>query len=124
MPAKELVFDVEARQALLAGVEKLAKAVKATLGPRGRNAVLDKSWGGPTVTKDGVSVAEEIELRNKAEDMANVILFLASDAAAYVTGTEAVCDGGQTAGVLRQRFVQRAANPELPGNDAARQRPA
>ena len=60
----------------------------------------------------------------RAEDMANVILFLASDAAAYVTGTEAVCDGGQTAGVLRQRFVQRAANPELPGNDAARQRPA
>jgi hypothetical protein len=59
MAAKELVFDVDARQSLLAGVEKLARAVKATLGPRGRNAVLDKSWGGPTVTKDGVSVAEE-----------------------------------------------------------------
>jgi chaperonin GroEL len=65
MAAKELVFDVDARQALLAGVEKLARAVKATLGPRGRNAVLDKSWGGPTVTKDGVSVAEEIELRTR-----------------------------------------------------------
>ena len=52
MGAKELAFDVNARQSLLAGVEKLARAVKATLGPRGRNAVLDKSWGGPTVTKD------------------------------------------------------------------------
>ena len=65
MAVKELTFDVEARQQLLAGVEKLARAVKSTLGPRGRNAILDKSWGGPTVTKDGVSVAEEIELRDK-----------------------------------------------------------
>ena len=62
MAAKDLAFDSEARQSLLAGVEKLATAVKSTLGPRGRNAVLDKSWGGPTVTKDGVTVAEEIEL--------------------------------------------------------------
>ncbi|MHC4447494.1 MAG: chaperonin GroEL [Planctomycetota bacterium] len=56
-------------RALLAGVEKLAAAVKSTLGPRGRNAVLDKSWGGPTVTKDGVTVAEELEFRNKVENM-------------------------------------------------------
>ncbi|MEZ6165334.1 MAG: TCP-1/cpn60 chaperonin family protein [Phycisphaerales bacterium] len=69
MASKELTFDIEARQALLAGVEKLAAAVKVTLGPRGRNAVIDKSWGGPTVTKDGVSVAEEVELSNKAENM-------------------------------------------------------
>ena len=69
MAHKELTFDIEARQALLAGVEKLAAAVKVTLGPRGRNAVIDKSWGGPTVTKDGVSVAEEVELKNKAENM-------------------------------------------------------
>jgi hypothetical protein len=69
MASKELTFDLEARQALLAGVEKLASAVKATLGPRGRNAVIDKSWGGPTVTKDGVTVAEEVELANKAENM-------------------------------------------------------
>ena len=62
MAAKDLVFDVEARKKMLQGVEKLASAVKSTLGPRGRNAVLDKSWGGPTVTKDGVTVAEEIEL--------------------------------------------------------------
>ena len=55
MAVKDLAFDNDARKALLAGVEKLAAAVKSTLGPRGRNAVLDKSWGGPTVTKDGVT---------------------------------------------------------------------
>jgi chaperonin GroEL len=69
MPVKELAFDTDARKQLLAGVEKLAAAVKSTLGPRGRNAVLDRSWGGPNITKDGVSVAEEIELRNKVENM-------------------------------------------------------
>ena len=69
MAVKELAFDADARKALLRGVEKLAAAVKSTLGPRGRNAVIDKSWGGPTVTKDGVTVAEEIELRNKVENM-------------------------------------------------------
>ena len=69
MAVKEISFDVDARKQLLAGVEKLSRAVKSTLGPRGRNAVLDKSWGGPTVTKDGVSVAEEVELRNKVENM-------------------------------------------------------
>jgi len=69
MAVKELAFDTDARKSLMAGVEKLAAAVKSTLGPRGRNAVLDKSWGGPSVTKDGVSVAEEIELRCKVENM-------------------------------------------------------
>ena len=58
MAVKDLAFDTDARKQLLAGVEKLAAAVKSTLGPRGRNAVLDRSWGGPNVTKDGVSVAE------------------------------------------------------------------
>ena len=69
MAVKELSFDVEARMKLLSGVEKLAAAVKCTLGPRGRMAVLDKSWGSPNVTKDGVSVAEDIELADKTEDM-------------------------------------------------------
>jgi len=69
MAVKELTFEQDARQALQTGVEKLARAVKCTLGPKGRNGVIDKSWGGPTVTKDGVTVAEEIELRNKAENM-------------------------------------------------------
>ena len=57
--AKQMVFESDAREAIRRGVEKLAKAVTTTLGPRGRNAVLDKGWGAPTVTKDGVSVAEE-----------------------------------------------------------------
>ena len=66
---KHLTFDTDARESVLRGVSKLAKAVVSTLGPRGRNAVLDKGWGGPTVTKDGVSVAEEIELENAFENM-------------------------------------------------------
>jgi chaperonin GroEL len=62
MAAKQLLFDEAARQGLLRGVEKLAKAVKATLGPSGRNVILDKKFGSPTITKDGVTVAKEIEL--------------------------------------------------------------
>src|SRR2546421_153329 len=62
MAAKQLIFDEGARQTLLKGVSKLAKAVTATLGPKGRNVVLDKKFGSPTVTKDGVTVAKEIEL--------------------------------------------------------------
>src|SRR5690349_17933319 len=61
MAAKQLIFDEAARQALLRGVEKLSRAVKATLGPKGRNVVIDKKFGSPTVTKDGVTVAKEIE---------------------------------------------------------------
>ncbi len=67
--AKQIAFEQEAREALARGVSKLARAVKVTLGPRGRNAVLDKGWGGPTITKDGVTVAEEVELENKFENM-------------------------------------------------------
>jgi chaperonin GroEL len=67
---KQLVFENDAREAVLRGVSKLAKAVVSTLGPRGRNAVLDKGWGGPTVTKDGVTVAEEIELEDRYENWA------------------------------------------------------
>ena len=69
MAAKQLAFEQAAQKAVLAGVEKLASAVRSTFGPRGRNAVLDKGWGGPTVTKDGVTVAEEIELHDKYENM-------------------------------------------------------
>ena len=69
MAAKQLIFDEEARQALLRGVEKLSRAVKATLGPKGRNVVLDKKFGSPTVTKDGVTVAKEIELEDACENM-------------------------------------------------------
>src|SRR5262245_47091926 len=69
MGAKQLTYADEARQKLLAGVSKLARAVRSTLGPRGRNAVLDKGWGSPNVTKDGVTVAEDIELTDPYENM-------------------------------------------------------
>ena len=79
MAAKMLAFDAEARKALLEGVTKLARAVKATLGPRGRNAVIDKGWGAPNITKDGVTVAEEIEqdregLRASVQDLQSLRL--------------------------------------------------
>ena len=69
MAAKDVKFGDDARQKMLAGVNVLADAVKVTLGPKGRNVVLDKSFGAPTVTKDGVSVAKEIELSDKFENM-------------------------------------------------------
>src|SRR6195952_3849249 len=69
MAAKQLVFDEQARQALLRGVQKLSRAVVATLGPKGRNVVIDKKFGSPTVTKDGVTVAKEIELEDPYENM-------------------------------------------------------
>ncbi len=67
--AKQIIFDVEARDAMLRGVEKLSNAVKVTLGPKGRNVILDKKFGSPMVTKDGVSVAKEIELEDPFENM-------------------------------------------------------
>ena len=67
--AKQLLFTEEARRSLLAGVEKLSRAVMVTLGPKGRNVLLDKKFGAPTVTKDGVSVAREIELEDPFENM-------------------------------------------------------
>src|SRR5205823_12768346 len=69
MAAKQLQFDENARHTLLRGVEKLAKAVKAPLGPSGRNVILDKKFGSPTITKDGVTVAREIELEDAYENM-------------------------------------------------------
>ena len=67
--AKQIAFEQEARERLRDGVTKIARAVKSTLGPKGRNAVLDKGWGGPKITKDGVTVAEEIELKDAYENM-------------------------------------------------------
>src|SRR3954462_10982099 len=69
MPAKQLIFDESARQSLLRGIEKLSRAVKATLGPKGRNVAINKKYGSPTVTKDGVTVAKEIELEDPCENM-------------------------------------------------------
>ncbi len=67
--AKDISYDLEARNALKAGVDKLADAVKVTLGPKGRNVVIEKKFGAPTITKDGVTVAKEVELENKLEDV-------------------------------------------------------
>ncbi len=69
MAAKQIAFDQEARDAMRKGVAKLARAVKLTLGPKGRNVILQKSFGSPTVTKDGVTVAKEIELEDRYENM-------------------------------------------------------
>ena len=74
--AKEIKFDLEARDALKKGVDALADAVKVTLGPKGRNVVIDKKFGAPTITKDGVTVAKEIELENTIENMGAQMVFL------------------------------------------------
>lgn len=100
MAAKELKFGNQARQKMLAGVNILADAVKVTLGPKGRNVVLDKSFGGPSITKDGVSVAKEIELEDKFENMgAQMVKEVASKA------NDEAGDGTTTATVLAQAIV-------------------
>ena len=113
MAAKQLIFDEAARQALLKGVNKLARAVIATLGPKGRNVVLDKKFGSPTVTKDGVTVAKEIELEDPYENMgAQMVREVASKT------SDAAGDGTTTATVLAEaiygqglKFVTAGANP-------------
>ena len=101
MSAKELRFGEEARHRMADGVNILANAVKATLGPKGRNVVLEKSWGATTVTKDGVSVAKEIELQDKFENMgAQMVKEVASK-----TSDEAG-DGTTTATVLAQSMLR------------------
>jgi chaperonin GroEL len=97
MAAKELGFDVEARAQLKSGVDKLAKAVKVTLGPKGRNVVLDRKFGSPTVTKDGVSVAKEIELEDPIENMGAQMVKEVATKTSDVAG-----DGTTTATVLAQ----------------------
>ena len=101
MAAKEVRFSDDSRQRMFRGVNILANAVKATLGPKGRNAVLEKSFGAPTITKDGVSVAKEIELKDKFENMgAQMVKEVASN-----TSDEAG-DGTTTATVLAQAIIR------------------
>src|SRR5574339_475077 len=113
MAAKQLLFSEQARAKILEGVETLAKAVKVTLGPRGRNVVLDKKWGSPTITKDGVTVAKEIELEDRYENMgAQMVREVASKT------SDAAGDGTTTATVLAEaifreglKHVTSGANP-------------
>src|SRR5258708_5685513 len=113
MAAKQLLFDEDARQTLLKGVSKLARAVATTLGPKGRNVVLDKKYGSPTVTKDGVTVAKEIELDNPYENMgAQMVREVASKT------SDAAGDGTTTATLLAEaifreglKYVTSGANP-------------
>ena len=99
--AKQITYSGDARAAILRGVNKLADAVKVTLGPKGRNVVIEKKFGSPTITKDGVTVAKEIELEDKFENMgAQMVREVASKAA------DAAGDGTTTATVLAQAIVK------------------
>lgn len=110
--AKQLLFEDVARQSLAAGVNKLAAAVKATLGPRGRNVMLDKSWGSPKVTKDGVTVAEDIDLENPYENLAAKLVREAASKTNDVAG-----DGTTTATVLAEAIFQEGLKMIAAGAD-------
>src|SRR6202795_4716297 len=101
MPAKQLVFDESARQALLRGVQQLSRAVKATLGPKGRNVVLSRKYGSPTVTKDGVTVAKEIELECPYENMGAQMVREVASKTSDMAG-----DGTTTATVLAEAIYK------------------
>ena len=101
MPGKELKFSQDARHAILAGVEQLSKAVKVTLGPKGRNVVIEKKWGSPTITKDGVTVAKEIELPNKFENIGAQLIREVASKTSDVAG-----DGTTTATLLAEAIYR------------------
>ena len=116
--AKQLLYSDQARGAILKGVNQLADAVKATLGPKGRNAILDKKFGAPTITKDGVTVAKEVELKNPYENMGCQLVREVASKTSDVAG-----DGTTTATVLAQAIfregvknITAGANPM--GNQA------
>ncbi|PPR36969.1 MAG: 60 kDa chaperonin 5, partial [Alphaproteobacteria bacterium MarineAlpha8_Bin1] len=110
MSAKKISFGSDARTQMIAGVDALANAVKVTLGPKGRNVILDKSFGAPRVTKDGVSVAKEIELKDKFENMgAQMVKEVASKS------SDAAGDGTTTATVLAQAIVRQGAKAVASG---------
>src|SRR5256712_2170633 len=112
MAAKEILFDVRAREAILKGVNTLADAVKVTLGPKGRNVVLEKSFGPPTITKDGVTVAKEIELENKFENMGAQMVKEVASRTSDVAG-----DGTTTATVLAQAIFREGSKLVAAGNN-------
>ena len=101
MAAKQLIFDEGARSSILRGVSILTEAVKATLGPKGRNAILDKKFGPPTITKDGVTVAKEIELKEPYENMGAQLVREVASKTSDVAG-----DGTTTATVLAHAIIR------------------
>src|SRR5919206_719371 len=110
MAAKEVRFSANAREKMLHGVDVLANAVKVTLGPKGRNVVIEKSFGAPRITKDGVTVAKEIELKDKFENMGAQMLREVASKASDVAG-----DGTTTATVLAQAIVREGAKAVAAG---------
>ena len=112
MAAKEVRFDSDARSSILTGVNTLADAVKVTLGPRGRNVVIEKSWGSPTITKDGVTVAKEIELEDKFENMGAQMVKEVASKTSDVAG-----DGTTTATVLAQAIYREGLKMVTAGHD-------
>jgi chaperonin GroEL len=112
MAAKEILFDQKARDAILKGVNALADAVKVTLGPKGRNVVIEKSFGSPTITKDGVTVAKEIELENKFENMGAQMVKEVASKTSDVAG-----DGTTTATVLAQAIYREGSRLVAAGNN-------
>src|SRR4051794_7874175 len=112
MAAKQLAYADEARQKLLSGVTKLAKAVRCTLGPRGRNAVLDKGWGVPNVTKDGVTVAEDVELNDPYENMGAQLVKEAASKTSDIAG-----DGTTTATVMAEAVYREGLRHITAGAD-------
>src|SRR6266542_4343205 len=112
MAAKIVKFSAEARDKILRGVKTLADAVTVTLGPKGRNVVIEKSWGAPTVTKDGVTVAKEIELENKFENMgAQMVKEVASKT------SDTAGDGTTTATVLAQAIFREGSKLVAAGHN-------
>jgi len=112
MAAKDIIFDEKARQAILSGVQTLAKAVKVTLGPRGRNVVLDKKWGSPTITKDGVTVAKEIELEDRYENMGAQMVREVATKTSDVAG-----DGTTTATVFAEAIFREGLRNVTAGSN-------
>jgi len=104
MAAKEIKYDAKARELILKGIDTLSEAVKVTLGPKGRNVILEKSWGSPTVTKDGVTVAKEIELDNKFENMGAQMVKEVASKTSDVAG-----DGTTTATLLAQSIYREGS---------------
>ena len=112
MAAKEIVFAQSARQSIASGLNILANTVKVTLGPRGRNVIIEKSWGSPTVTKDGVTVAKEIELEDKLANMGAQMVKEVASKTSDIAG-----DGTTTATVLAQAIFREGSKMVAAGHN-------